>query len=252
MKKLMVLSIGIIFIVCVFMGCGKDKSAKSDTGKSTETNESSKKDVKSGKTVFGSMKSGAWAEYTSPDGGIQRMKYFEDSWEGKECYIIETESQGSKMLATNQMWMDKATGKGVLYLTKIGGKVMRIDINQTPTTPDTTEDADLKTKIPQISPQSVKIGEDKYTTPTGKTVKVVKYKVETPTGSVENWVSDEVPFKNVQIIGNSALKLTLRDFSNSGAERAITKQEAENAQPFGMPGGMPGMPPIKGMPGSTR
>ena len=37
---------------------------------------------------------------------------------------------------------------------------------------------------------------------------------------MESWVSDEVPFKNVQLISNGSPELTLQDFGNSGAERA--------------------------------
>lgn len=241
MKKLAVLSIGIILIACLFISCGK-KSEKSETAKSAKTEE---KAMKGATKAFGDMKSGAWAEYTGPEGGIQKMKYFEDTWEGKQCYIIETESQSPQMLATNQSWIDKSTGKGVLFLTKIGGKVMRTDINQGPNATVDTDRVSPGSNVPSLTN---KIGEDKYTTPTGKTVKVVKYKVSLPTGdSVESWSSDEVPFKNVQVISNGSPTLALRDFGDSGAERAITKQEAETAQPFSMPG----MPPIKGMPGGS-
>jgi len=246
MKKLAVLSIGIILLAFLFISCGK-KSEKSEAAKSTKTEEKVMKDTTK---AFGDMKSGAWAEYTGPEGGIQKMKYFEDTWEGKECYIIETESQGPQMLATNQSWIDKSTGKGVLFVTKFGDKIMRTDITQTPASKiDTSEKFKPESEVSKITE---KIGEDKYTTPTGKTVKVVKYKASIITGeSVESWVSDEVPFKNVQIISAGSPNLTLRDFGSSGSQRAITKQEVETAQTLGMPGGMPGMPPIKRMPGGS-
>jgi len=250
MKKLSVLCIGIIVVACLFVNCGK-KAEKGETAKSAKSEE---KAMKSATKAFGDMKSGAWVEYTTPEGSVQKMKYFEDTWEGKECYIIETESQGPQMLSTNQSWVDKSTGKGVIFLTKLGDKVMRVDIKQAPT--ETTDIPERFRPGSDVSSLTNKIGEDKYTTPTGKTVKVVKYKVSLPTGaSVESWASDEVPFKNVQVISDGAITLALRDFGNSGAERAITKQEAETAQPFSMPGGMPGgmprMPPSKRTPGNT-
>jgi hypothetical protein len=250
MKKLAILSILVMMLACVFVSCGKDKGEKDKTAKSTEvtgTNEKAEKSVTKG---LDAIKPGSYVEYDNPGGAINKMKFFVDTWEGKECTIMETETKGSDMLSINQSWIDKSTGKAVLFVTKINGKVMRMDINKMPTT-SITESKNPKFEA-EIPPQAKKMGEDKYTTPTGKTVKVVKYKLEMPGGSMETWASDEVPFGTVKVMANGVASMSLRDFAFSGAQRAITKQEAENAKPFGLPGGMPMMPPTKGMPGGTR
>jgi hypothetical protein len=250
MKKLAILSIVAMILACVLVSCGKDKSEKDKTAKSTEatgTNEKAEKGMTKG---LDSMKPNSYVEYDNPGGTINKMKFFVDTWEGKDCTIMETETKGSDLLSINQSWLDKSTGKAVLFVTKINGKVMRMDINKMPTQSNTNA-ANPKFK-PEIPPQAKQMGEDKYTTPTGKTVKVVKYKLEMPGGSMETWISDEVPFGTVKVMTNGVASMSLRDFGFSGAQRAITKQEAENAQPFGPPGGMPMMPPTKGMPGGTK
>ena len=248
MKKLAILSILVMMLACLFVSCGKDKGGKDKTAKTTEVTDTNEKSEKSVAKGLDSIKPGSYVEYDHPGGATNKMKFFVDTWEGKECTIIETETKGSDMLSINQSWIDKSTGKSVLFVTKINGKVMRMDIYKMPNQ-STTNVANLKFK-PEIPPQAKKMGEDKYNTPTGKTVKVVKYKLEIPGGSMETWASDEIPFGTVKIMANGVASMSLRDFAFSGAQRAITKQEAENAQPFGPPGGMPMMPP--GMPSGTR
>ncbi len=123
------------------------------------------------------------------------------------------------------MWIDKNTGAPVLFLIKEDGKVMRLDVFHTPT--DIPGDETL------VPPQAQSLGNDKYTTPTGKSVDVAKYSSNTPVGTSEIWTSDQVPFWEVQNFLDGKLMSSLYDFAFDGAVRSISKQEAENAEIFG-------------------
>jgi len=66
------------------------------------------------------------------------------------------------------------------------------------------------------------IREDKYTTPTGKTVKVLIVS----DGKTELWFSDEVPFSIVKVIDEDT-SIILEDFGFD-AKRKISREEGEN------------------------
>jgi len=185
----------------------------------------------SGIGMIASLKTGSWAEYTLSDGGKGKNKFFgEDTWQGRKCIVMEYESLppgGSHTIM--QTWLDKSTGQLVVMFLKEDGVVSRFDPTGT---------GIPNQEIPgEIPVNAQKIGTDKYTTPTGKTVKVTKYSVTTPYGTSEEWTSDEVPFGDVKSISNGVVDLALYDFGFSGAVRGISRQEAENAKPFSFTGG---------------
>jgi hypothetical protein len=176
---------------------------------------------------FSAMKAGSWSELHSPDGDIDRYEYIGvDTYNGTECYVLEFDSvtQGQKSIM--QIWINKATGQAVVMIMKDNkGKVTKMDIPQSYEPPTGTGG--------EVPTTATNLGKKKYTTPTGKTVDAVAYKITTPYGEVETWSSAQVPFGEVKTITNGEVMSELYDFGTSGAVRDISKQEAENAKPFG-------------------
>lgn len=214
-----------IVMACLFAGCGEDEEGLVGPGGTEGAG---------GVAGLAALKQGSWAEHTSSDGSRGRMEFLgEDTWEGRKCLLMESESTepgGSSTIM--QIWLDKATGEPVLFLIKEDGKVMRMNLSQQP--------VDVTEMTGEIPVQAQNLGKDKYKTPTGKTVDVVKYSITTAYGTSEVWSSSEVPFFDVKDIFNGEVTSSLYDFGFSGAERSISRQEAENAEPFGfsnIPGG---------------
>lgn len=221
MKKLAVFSIALIFAAFMFAGCGGDDDDDDDDILGPDGDEYA---------GYMSMKAGSWSKYdiSDPPGATDTYKWLgEDDWEGKQCYVMEFEmfvpGEGTTVV---QVWLDKATYDAVLYLIKTDGTVMKMPVGQTPDVPgDETYD----------DPGVQRVGEDKYTTPTGKTVNAVIYKQTTAAGVNEYWTSSEVPFGSVKDLLNGEVQLQLYDFSSSGATRGITKTEAMNAESMTFP-----------------
>lgn len=213
MKRFTLFSIAFMLVACLFVGCGGD-----------DDDDDALEPGGVPGSAFASMKAGDWAEHSDPDGDRDISKYLgDDTWEGRVCILMEFESYYSGEQTITQMWMDKATGEIVLFLIKENGKVMRMDISTPPEVPGEDETWE--------EPNTEKIGTDKYTTPTGKTVDVTIYRTQTTYGVTEDWVSDEVPFNRVKNLMDGQLWSSLYDFG-TGATRGISKQEAENAEAF--------------------
>lgn len=219
-KKFLLLLVVPIILAFLFISCGEDEEGDL-IGPDGEV------DVFS---WLGTLKAGSWAEYTYSDGYKSRMEFLgDDTWQGRQCILLESESTTSDIgYVVMQIWLDKTTMDSVVTFMKEGNEVYRFDAYQTDDVP--TED-----DMPWEQSNTKKIGEDKYKTPTGKTVKVTKYQTTDSSGISESWVSDEVPFAQVKEISNGEVILSLYDFGTSGAVRSISKQEAENAKTFGFP-----------------
>lgn len=181
------------------------------------------------------MSAGSWAEYTVSESGREIIKFLgEDTWDGRASYIMETESVMNGDSTVTQIWIDKATGEVVLFLIKMGDVVMKMDITASQDTDVPGEDE------PWDEPGAKELGTGPYTTPTGKTVNVTKYTL----GTDEYWVSSEVPFGEVKDISDGEVYMELYDFGFSGAQRGISREEAENAESFGI--NIPDIPEIPG------
>lgn len=177
---------------------------------------------------FGSMKAGSWAEYES-EGIKNRIEFLgTDTYKGSECYILETENPGQTIQRIFQLWIDKKSNESVLFVMKEGNTVIKMDIIMS--SGYVPKDAGV------IPSTAKKLGNKDYTTPTGKKVKAFAYEIQTSYGTSEKWISDEVPFYAVKIISvDGKVTLSLYDFGSSGAKRDISKEEVENAKPFGQP-----------------
>ncbi len=234
MKIFSVFSITIILMACLFAGCGGD-----------DDDDIVGPDGAGGVMGFGSMKPGDWAEHRTPEGYRDISKYLgEDTWQGRSCTLIEFESYHQGQLLVNQMWMDNTTGEIVLFLIKENEKVMYMDLSFPTDVPGESETWE--------QPTTQKIGSEKYTTPTGKTVEATIYQTQTSFGTSEDWVSSEVPFESVKLLTGGRLISSLYDYG-TGATRNISKQEAENAEPFSfeipdIPGGDTPVIPDPGVP----
>jgi hypothetical protein len=179
---------------------------------------------------FAGMTAGSWEELVTPEGTHERYEFLgTDTYKGTECYIMEFDTIENGKKSSTQIWLDKTTSKGVLYVMKDeNGKVTKMDIPQNPTVPTDPGEAPVG---------ATKTGTDKYTTPTGKTVDVTIYTIQTTYGTSESWISAKVPFGEVKSIFNGKVESELYDFGTSGATRDISKQEADNAQSIDIGGG---------------
>jgi len=218
MKLLNCLTIAFVFMAFVLSGCG---------GGDDEDDLILPGDGNIG-AGFAAMKAGSWEELRSPDGDIDRYEYIGiDTYNGTECYILEFDSVTQGQRSTNQIWINNPTGQALLMVMKDeNGKVTKMDIPPNYDPPTSTGG--------EVPVTATNLGKKKYTTPTGKTVDAVAYKITTPYGEVESWTSSQVPFGEVKSIINGKAMSELYDFGSSGAARDISKQEAENAKPFGI------------------
>ncbi len=234
MKRFAFLSIAFVLVFSLLAGCGGDDD--DDDGEVVGPGDGLDGD---GMGYFPSLKAGSWAEYTISGGGREIMKFLgEDTWDGRASYIMETESVMNGESTVTQIWIDRGTGEAVLFLIKMGGMVMKMDITASQDTDVPGEDE------PWDEPAAKELGTGTYTTPTGKTVNVTKYTLTTTWGTDEYWISSEVPFGEVKDISDGEVFLELYDFGFSGAQRSISREEAENAEPFGI--NIPDIPEIPG------
>ena len=234
MKRFAFFSIAFVLAFSLLVGCGggDDDDDSEIVGPGNGLNGD-------GTGYFTSLKAGSWAEYTISEGGREIMKFLgEDTWDGRASYIMETESVMNGDSTVTQIWIDKSTGEVVLFLIEMGGVVMKMDITASQDTDVPGEDE------PWDEPAAKELGAGTYTTPTGKTVNVTKYTVTTTWGTDEYWISSEVPFGEVKDISNGEVFMELYDFGFSGAQRSISREEAENAEPFGI--NIPDIPEIPG------
>jgi hypothetical protein len=230
MKRFTFFSIAFVLAFSLLAGCGGDDD--DDDGEVVGPEDGLDGE---GMGDLSSMSAGSWAEYTVSEGGRETMKFLgEDTWDGSACYVLETESVMDGDSTVSQIWIDKATGEVVLFLIKMGDVVMKMDITASQDTDVPGEDD------PWEEPSAKESGTGTYTTPTGKTVNVTKYTL----GTDEYWVSSEVPFGEVKDISNGEVYMELNDFGLSGATRSISREEAENAEPFGI--NIPDIPEIPG------
>ena len=179
---------------------------------------------------FASMKAGSWEEMTNSDGSRDRNEFLgTDSYNGTDCYLMEFDTITNGKKETTQIWISKSASQGVLMVMKDeNGKVTKLEL--TPSTPQNIPTGDIPVN-------STKIGTDKYTTPTGKTVNVTKYKTTTSFGESESWISSQVPFGQVKVLSNGTVISELYDYGTSGAVRDISKKEMESAGSFGIDDG---------------
>jgi hypothetical protein len=219
MKIFCLLSAVLISIAFLFVGC----SSKDDNNPAGSNNNNGN----SSGTGFASMKAGSWAEYTLSDGSREKLAYIGvDNYNGTDCYVLEFDMTSNGEDTYTQMWLDKSSNKAILYVMKIGGIVTKMNIPQT---------QDIPSSSGNVPASSVKLGNETYTTPTGKKVDAIAYKSTTAAGETELWISTQVPFGSVKTLLNGKSQSELYDFGTSGAVRNISKQEAENAQSFGIP-----------------
>jgi hypothetical protein len=205
-------------VIFAFAGCG---------GSSDDENALTDGNVAAG---YAAMKVGSWAEMVNTDGTHDRSEFLgADSYNGTDCYLIEFDTITNDKKETTQIWISKSANQGVLMVMKDeNGKVTKLEL-----TPSTTQD------IPtgEVPVNSTKIGTDKYTTPTGKTVNVTKYKITTDYGESEVWIGSQVPFGQVKSLLNGTETSKLYDYGTSGAVRDISKKEMESAGSFGIDDG---------------
>jgi hypothetical protein len=216
MRILVVLSVVLVFFL--FLSCGVDNGEENggDTNGAGEYQ------------GFPEMQGGEWAEYTAPDATKVRYEYLGmDTISGQQCYLIELEVEALGEKVISQIWVDKETAETVLYVIKQADMVLKMDIAAMP-----TESSDVAEGTSGETPDKYSPGEEKavetYKTPTGKEVKAAVFTAN----SEETWVSGEVPFGLVKVVSGGKVMLELFDFSFSGAERDISKQEAEKATSF--------------------
>jgi len=234
MKRFTFFSIAFVLAFSLLVGCGGDDD--DDDNEIIGPDGGLNGD---GTGYFSSLKAGAWAEYIVSEGDRQIIKFIgEDTWDGRASFIMETETTYSGDSTVTQTWIDKATGEAVLLLIKTGGAVMKMDTTA-------SQDSDVPGEDdPWEGPSAKELGTGTYTTPTGKTVNVTKYTLTTTWGTDEYWVSSEVPFGEVKDISDGEVYMELYDFGFSGAQRSISREEAENAEPFGI--NIPDIPEIPG------
>jgi hypothetical protein len=222
MKIFCLLSTVLVLIVFLFMGCSND-----DTNSVTSNNNNNNGNTSG--TGFASMTVGSWAEYILSDGSHEKLEYIGiDNYQGTDCYVLEFDMTSNGEDTYTQMWLDKSSNKAILYVIKMGGIVTKMNIPQT---------QDIPSSSGNVPASSVKLGNKTYTTPTGKKVDAIAYQTTTTAGTSESWISLQVPFGTVKTLLNGESQMELYDFGTSGAVRNISKQEAENAQSFGIPQG---------------
>lgn len=223
MKTFFRFSVVLILLVFLFVGCSSNDSSNPITSNNNDNNGNN-----SG-TGFASMAAGSWAEYTLSDGSNEKLAYIGiDNYQGTDCYILEFDMTNDGMDTYTQMWLDKSSNKAILYVMKMGGIVTKMNIPQT---------QDIPSSSGNVPASSVKLGNKTYTTPTGKKVDAIAYQTTTAAGATEAWISLQVPFGTVKTLLNGESQMELYDFGTSGAVRNISKQEADNAQSFGIPQG---------------
>ena len=222
MKSVKWFSISLIVLSFIFAGCFGDSDEEADPLLPGGNGDP-------GMVGFAAMTPGAWEELVYTNGDRDRYEFIgTDTYNGKECYILEFEMTHNGQKTVDQIWMDKVTGQGVVMFMKSEGQVMKMEMQQVPDIPSGSEDVPVG---------AVETGKTKYTTPTGKTVDCIIYTMSTPAGQSESWASSQVPFGSVKNMLNGQVTSQLYDFGSSGAVRDISKQEAENAQPFDIWGG---------------
>lgn len=183
------------------------------------------------------MRGGEWAEYISPglaESDVDYRARFEyigmDTIDGRESLVVELENIVEEEKETiNQLWIDKESGELTLYVIKVSGTVMKVDLSETTgksTEIDVAEGASGET--PDVYMPGKQTSARTYVTLTGKKVEAAVFIM----GPDEVWLSSDVPFGLVKIIQDGELTLELYDFSLSGAIRDISKREAENAEPY--------------------
>ena len=219
MRKLIILFFASILVVCLLAGCGGD-----DDDDDGVVGPGGPDGTGMG---FSSMSPGDWAESRTPDGDRDISKFIgDDTWQGNACIVLEFESYFSGQSSVMQIWIDKATFEAVVLIIEMDGELVRMDPTASTDVPGEDE--------PWEMPTTQKVGTEKYTTPTGKTVTATIYRTQTDYGLSEDWVSSEVPFDLVKELVDGELVSSLYDFG-TGADRSILKQEAENAEPFQIP-----------------
>lgn len=209
----------LIITALLYLGCSEESESPFDTNGGDENETGS---------GFGSMKVGSWAEYESGDLRMRLEFIGTDTYNGTECYILETEYPGQNLQRVFQLWMNKNSGETVLFVMKEGKTVIKMQ--------PVMASGYVPKDAGEIPSAAKKLADKDYTTPTGKKVKAVAYEIKTSSGTSEKWISKDVPFNAVKLVSvNGEVTLLLYDFGTSGAKRDISKEEAEKAQTFGQP-----------------
>ncbi len=218
MKVFTLFSITFILMACLFVGCGGDDDDDDLIGPDGAEG------LYMGLT---SMGAGSWAEHSDPSGSRYKMEYHgTDTYNGREAFVIEFEVDSDGVTMISQIWIEKATGESVLYVMQQGELLIKLDVSQTPDVAEGVSDSEE-----DESSTSEKIGVETYTTPTGKSVEATVYR----SNGDDTWISSEVPFGMVKSISNGEVTSELYDFGLSGAQRDISKEDAENAEEFSFP-----------------
>ncbi|MFC1715368.1 hypothetical protein ACFL6S_16995 [Candidatus Poribacteria bacterium] len=220
MRTLTIFSITIILMACLFAGCGGDDDDDDVIGPDGADG------VFMGMT---SMTAGSWSEHTDLEGNRYKMEFHgTDTYNGRDSFVMEFDMESDGGTVTSQVWIEKSTGESVLYVMKQGALIIKLDVSQVPEVVDDVSDSEGD----DTSDDTVKVGTETYTTPTGKSVEATVYR----DSSGESWISAEVPFGMVKSISDGEVDSELYDFGSSGATRDISKEEAENAEAFSFPG----------------
>jgi len=224
-KFFFVLSIALLLLAFLFIGCDD----KNENGNNNIIGPGGVP----GSGYGGLPAAGAWSEHNfHKEPARYRMESIGvDTLEGRECLIYEYEVTESGVKTIIQMWFDRSTIQLAFIFMKQGAKVIRMDLLGYQDTANMVSE--------QSAPVgSQMIGQNKYTTPTGKTVSTIEYRQINSLGqTIDLSVSAEVPFNQVFTKENGALTTSLYDFNKIGAIRDISLQEAQNAELLTLPSG---------------
>ncbi len=224
-KNLFVLLSGALLGALLFSACTGNPAGPGQASATSSTSP--------GTTYTGFMEAepGQWVEYdiSTSSGSIrQRMEYIgTDSIDGVSANVFEMKSgNGLDSMGSFQVWVDSSTQKIVKYAGKFQDKVLCLDVKSF--SADVPSPGGDKTPAGYGPTAASSYG---YTTPTGKTVPIVKHITE----DVEVWVSSEMPFGIVKTVDLKTGKdiMSVYDYGLSGAKRTITKQELQSCETVG-------------------
>ena len=169
--------------------------------------------------ISDTMEPGAWVEYkiyTFSGTRKDRLEYIgTDTYEGRECYVIEYDEDTTMDEGIEQIWIDKATGEVVLSALDEDGEIFVTNFGLVP------DPIDSMLIVLAYGQES---GTELYVTPTGKTADSTVYKFD----SDEIWISDDIPFRLVKSLVDAEVDMALYNYADSGAERNITRADIEN------------------------
>ncbi|MEA1993813.1 MAG: hypothetical protein U9N35_05395 [Euryarchaeota archaeon] len=202
-------------------------AAPTTTAPTTEAPEAGKK---LGDVFEPMYKNKMWSAYTMTSEGEKMdmtMKFFDDG----DIYISEMEMTDQGMNIVVQVWYTKegetlCEGEQVKTVMRMGGITYCISA----ASQQYTQQYSQAQYDPEEYDSYSIVRETTYTTPSGKSVKVLVVK----DGKNEWWFSNEIPFSIVKVITEENETLVLKDFG-SDAKRTVSRKEGENCVPMQQP-----------------